>query len=1165
MIGPALPLAARTMPALRGAEAARYLSEAGVHESLREAVAVARYGVHPDIDSRFVARNPAQRMRASFSSHGLELSGPSWRMTWRLRSAGYGARQTAAGPATLETQAGKGQVRVDLRRDTGIDEWYVNREDGLEHGFTLHRPPAEPRLGRRLRLIIDFEGDLGARADPDGQALQFSGPGGVALRYAGLKVTDAAGRRLASAMSAVAVEGQSGQVWLEVDDVEAVWPLTVDPTFAQQAYLKPSNTGAGDSFGTSVAVYGNTVAVGAWNEDSSATGINGANNDLAVDSGAVYVFVRNNGVWSQQAYLKAANAGAGDNFGFSVALSENTLVVGAIREDSDASGVNGADNDLALNAGAAYVFVRNGGVWSQQAYLKPSNNGVGDWFGYSVSVSAGTVVVGSPFEDSNATGVNGGMNESASNSGAAYVFVRSGATWSQQAYLKASNTGSTDQFGWSVGVSGDTAVVAAPTEDGGSTGVNGGDNNAAIDSGAAYVFVRNSGVWSQQAYLKASNTESDDRFGMAVAVWGDEVAVGAHFEDSNGVGISRETDNSAPNSGAAYVFVRENPGGWRQDAYLKASNAGANDLFGRSVAIVGRYVAVGAPGEGSSATGVNGADNELAAQAGAAYLFGDSGLDWAELAYVKPSNTGAGDGFGAAVAFWGDLLVAGAPSEDSNATGVNGNGADNSAADSGAAYVLTDGSCTYAFLPGPDQNFTAAGGSGQVRFNTTAECFAEPVAAVPWITIGETQLTGALVWTTSYSVAPNAAASIRSAAISVGSASITVTQGGTACSYGLGAPSANVPAAGSGQSVAVSTSAGCPWAAASNASWISIDLFQGSGFGSGSAGYTVAANSGAARMGTLTIAGIAFTVSQAGNAGIDVPPGVTPASGAGTSGLFTFTFSDPDGFADLNILNVLINDAIDGRNACYLAFVRATGQLLLVNDAGDAGSSFAGSITIPGSGSASNSQCTIGASGSSVSASGNTLALTLNIAFNAGFGGRKIMYQAARDIVENNTGWHARGVWTVPFAAPPTAVVSMTPARTAGSTVALTVTFSDVNGFADLNILNVLINDAIDGRNACYIAYVRPSRNVLLVNDAGDSGGPFVGSLAIPGAGVIGNSQCSINAAGSTAVESGNAVTLTLSLTLSGAFQGDRLIFAAARDVAENNSGWQAMGTITVP
>src|SRR5687768_13801103 len=198
-------------------------------------------------------------------------------------------------------------------------------------------------------------------------------------------------------------------------------------------------------------------------------------------------------------YLKASNTGVSDRFGISVAVSGDTMVVGAPGEASDSTGVNGdQSNDRAVTAGAAYVFVRSGGGgWTQQAYLKASNTGMGDEFGGAVAVSGDTLVIGARAEDSNATGVNvpvtGGSgtqaDDSLGQSGAAYVFVRSGGAWTQQAYLKASNTRSTDNFGISVAISGDTVVIGADHESSNATGVNGTQsNNSAAFAGAAYVF-----------------------------------------------------------------------------------------------------------------------------------------------------------------------------------------------------------------------------------------------------------------------------------------------------------------------------------------------------------------------------------------------------------------------------------------------------------------------------------------------------------------------------------------------------------------------------------------------------------------------------------------------------------------------------------------------------
>jgi len=403
-------------------------------------------------------------------------------------------------------------------------------------------------------------------------------------------------------------------------------------TWTQQAYLKASNTDTFDLFGASVAISGDTIVVGASFEGSSATGVNGDQNDnSAHQAGAAYVFVRNGTTWSQQAYLKASNTDAVDEFGYSVAVSANTIVVGARYESSVARGINGDQNDnSACFAGAAYVFVRNGTTWTQQAYLKASNTVaksscgiVNAQFGSAVAISGDTIIVGALAEDSNATGINGNEEDhSAFGSGAAYIFARSGTTWSQQAYVKASNTDIFDSFGASVAVSGDIAVVGAFDESSNATGVNGDQNdNSAAQAGAAYVFVRNATTWSQQAYLKASNTNAGDMFAGPVAVAGDTVVVGAVGEASGATGVNGdEADNSALAAGAAYVFMR-NGTTWSQQAYLKASNTEASDGFG-SVTIDGDTVVVGAVGESSNAKGVNGNQTDNSAMfAGAAYVF----------------------------------------------------------------------------------------------------------------------------------------------------------------------------------------------------------------------------------------------------------------------------------------------------------------------------------------------------------------------------------------------------------------------------------------------------------------------------------------------------------------------------------------------------------------
>jgi hypothetical protein len=317
-------------------------------------------------------------------------------------------------------------------------------------------------------------------------------------------------------------------------------------TWSQQAYLKSASPHIFQQFGYSVAIAGETIAVGTPFD-----------NLFASDAGSVTVFTRHGGSWSQQAVLLASNAQGGDRFGFSVALDGDTLLAGAVAEDSGATGVDGNQADESISAsGAVYAFVRSGTSWSQQAYLKASNTDQGDWFGYSTSVSGDTAVVGAAFESSAATGVDGdGGDDTKTFAGAAYVFVRSGASWSQQAYLKASNTGPHDQFGESVSVVGDAIVVGAGRENSRTTGINGlQENESAPDAGAAYAFVRESGTWSQLAYIKASNTGTDDTFGFSSALSGDRLVVGAFNEDSSATGIDGPDNNETPTSGAAYVF-----------------------------------------------------------------------------------------------------------------------------------------------------------------------------------------------------------------------------------------------------------------------------------------------------------------------------------------------------------------------------------------------------------------------------------------------------------------------------------------------------------------------------------------------------------------------------------------------------------------------------------
>jgi hypothetical protein len=494
------------------------------------------------------------------------------------------------------------------------------------------------------------------------------------------------------------------------------------------AYLKGSNTKPGDHFGcggvldghagygAAISGDGNTLAIGAPHDSSGAKGVNAKQSGEAYGSGAVYVFVRNGATWAQQAYIKASNPHMSAEFGHAVVLSAdgNTMAVSAYWEASKATGINGDQSDESIpQAGAVYVFTRTGTTWTQQAYVKASNTGEagtedkfgdGDQFGVSLTLSddGRTLAVGAISEDSASPGINGNQaDNSATSAGAVYVFLRTGNTWTQQAYIKASNPDPADMFGYSVALSadGNTLAVGSYDEGGSFRGINGPPDNMRRGAGAVYVFTRTGTTWAQEAYIHASNAEAGDSLGVMVALSddGNTLLTASLDEDCLATGVNPQgcdNDRAADrSSGAGYIFVRTG-GTWSEQAFLKASNSGANDWFGSRSALSGdgNTAALGASLEDSSGRGVDGKqDDDKAPESGAVYFFRRTGTTWSQQHYVKASNADAYDEFGGSVALSRDgrTMVVSAHSEDGSSHGVGGNQADNGSMESGAAYVFT--------------------------------------------------------------------------------------------------------------------------------------------------------------------------------------------------------------------------------------------------------------------------------------------------------------------------------------------------------------------------------------------------------------------------------------------------------------------------------------------
>ena len=302
-----------------------------------------------------------------------------------------------------------------------------------------------------------------------------------------------------------------------VTDAGAVYVFErVGAAWTETAILRASSSDANDNLGFSVSISGSTIVAGAWLEDGPANAIDA--------SGAAYVFERTGNAWAETAILRASNAGGDDRFGSSVSASNNVTVVGSYLEDDAANTTD--------NAGAAYIFERAGTAWIETALLRASSTQEGDFFGSSVAVSEDVIVVGS-FRDDGPT--NGNQD-----TGAAYVFGRTGTTWAETAVLRASipDTGRSDNFGISVSVSGSVAVIGAASAD--------SPANGEINTGAAYVFERIGGMWSETAILHASNAGRNDEFGSSVSVSGGIAVIGAFKEDG--------PTNATTNAGAAYIF-----------------------------------------------------------------------------------------------------------------------------------------------------------------------------------------------------------------------------------------------------------------------------------------------------------------------------------------------------------------------------------------------------------------------------------------------------------------------------------------------------------------------------------------------------------------------------------------------------------------------------------
>ncbi len=396
-----------------------------------------------------------------------------------------------------------------------------------------------------------------------------------------------------------AVIGATGAIVGE-EEVGAAYIFTRNepPFWNQHTKLVASDRQGGDGLGFAVAMSGNEIIAGAPRHSAGGP-----------SSGAAYIFQQNEeAAWAETAKLSDGETASDDEFGTAVAISANIAVSGAQQND-----------DLAPNAGAAYVFERSGQLWLQEAKLTAEDANAGDLFGNAAAISGETIVIGAP-----------GVDDAGPEAGAAYVFVRAVEEWVQQAKLIGTDLGMFDRFGSTVAVHENTAIIGAY-----------GKDEVGTDSGAAYIFVRSGTSWTQQAKLTHQGAVPGDEFGSAVAVYGDNALVGAHLSDAAG-----------PDSGAAYLF-RRSGNNWTEELQLLPNDIGVGDEFGYAVALTERTALIGSPKESRNLGNM-----------GAAYVFVETQEAWVQQAKLTATNGAGGDEFGAAVAIHQDTAIIGAWKDD---------------------------------------------------------------------------------------------------------------------------------------------------------------------------------------------------------------------------------------------------------------------------------------------------------------------------------------------------------------------------------------------------------------------------------------------------------------------------------------------------------------------
>ena len=988
----------------------------------------------------------------------------------------------------------------------GIDMLYSAHARELKSTFTV-APGADPS-----HIQIEYTGVENLRVDETG-ALIFTTPDGE-LREAAPEIYQETGGRRDIVTGAFQITGKV--VSFRVGDYDRNRELKIDPVLSYSTYLG----GSGTNKGTAIAVDASGSAYVTGYTDSTNFPVTGGVVE-ATSGGSVDVFVTKLNAAGSAIVYSTYLGGSGDDRGFSIAVdgAGNAYV----------TGWTGSTNFPV--AGAVQATSGGGGRDAFVAKLNPTGTGLvySTYLGGSGSDSGNGIAI-----DASGTYVTGSTT---SNNFPVVNAFQSLLAGGQDGFVtKLNSTGS---------------VISYSTYLGGSLDDRG--SSIAVDSsGAVYIAGNtNSTNFPIINAVQSTNGGAPDAFVTKLNSIGNAVLYSTYLGGAGAENVELGGSIAVDASNNAYVIGTTSSTNFPTFQPLQSALNGSNDVFVVKLSAAGSAFVYSTYLGGSS---IDYGESIAVDSSGHAYIAGyTASSDFPTLNADQPALGGGYDAFVAKLNTSGNALM------ESDFLGGSGSDAGYGLAldSSGAAYLTGQTSSTNFPLKTPVQNtlgtntqsaFAAkftfgsngtlapvsvspAAGSGSSQVFTIVYSDPAGYTDINWTNLLiQTQVNGQSACWVQYTPANNVIYLVADSGS--GYTYATLGAAGTLSNSQCTINTATSSASGSGTNLTINVSLTFKpvFAGAKN---IYMGLYN-----------NALATSGWQTKGAWTVAG-------------SLPPtnvSVSPASGSGTTQMFSFVYSDPSGYADINWVNMLFQTQINGQNACWVQYTLASNTIDLVSDSGGSASY----ATLGTLGTLSNSQCTLDTGASSVSVSGNNLTITIALTFKAAFAGAKNIYMGVFNKAIVTSGWQAKGAWTVTGILPP-ANVSVTPNSGMGTTQAFNFTYTDPSGFADINWVNMLFQSQLTGQSACWVQYTVANNVLYLVNDAGTSYTSAV--LGTPG--TLSNSQCSVDTGASSMSSSGNNLTVSPVVTFKSAFTGTKNIYMSVFNNSTVSSGWQIEGTWT--